>query len=155
RWRPTPPSRSWRRSGRPSGSRPVRARRACSRSPRPAAPNSTPGGPAARVSRRRPPSMPRTSIEIDTFRHANPIPAASRVGPLLVSSIIPPRDPGGEGMPDDVGAQLTNLFHHVGAMLDAAGADWRHVAKMTFYVADIAVRDAINQPWTERFPDPA
>jgi hypothetical protein len=26
---------------------------------------------------------------------------------------------------------------------------------MTFYVADIAVRDAINAPWTERFPDPA
>ena len=40
-------------------------------------------------------------------------------------------------------------------MLEAAGADWRHVAKMTFYVADIAVRDAINQPWTEHFPDPA
>ena len=99
--------------------------------------------------------MPRTSIEIDTFHHANPIPAASRVGPLLVSSIIPPRDPGSDRMPDDVGAQLTNLFHHVGAMLTAAGADWRHVAKMTFYVADIAVRDAINQPWTEHFPDPA
>jgi len=99
--------------------------------------------------------MPRTSIEIESFHHANPIPAASRVGPLLVSSIIPPRDPGGDGMPDDVGAQLSNLFHHVGAMLQAAGADWRHVAKMTFYVNDIAVRDAINAPWTERFPDPA
>ena len=99
--------------------------------------------------------MPRTSIEIDTFHHANPIPAASRIGPLLVSSIIGPRDPGGDRMPDDVDGQLSNLFHHVGAMLTAAGADWRHVAKMTFYVADIAVRDAINQPWTEHFPDPA
>ena len=99
--------------------------------------------------------MPRTSIETDSFRHANPIPAASRIGPLLVSSIIGPREPGGDRMPDDVEGQLSNLFHHVGAMLDAAGADWRHVAKMTFYVADIAVRDAINAPWTERFPDPA
>jgi enamine deaminase RidA (YjgF/YER057c/UK114 family) len=99
--------------------------------------------------------MPRTSIETESFRHANPIPAASRIGPLLVSSIIGPRDPGGDRMPDDVDGQLSNLFHHVGAMLEAAGADWRHVAKMTFYVADIAVRDAINQPWTEHFPDPA
>ena len=99
--------------------------------------------------------MPRTSIETDSFRHANPIPAASRIGPLLVSSIIGPREPGGDRMPDDVEGQLSNLFHHVGAMLEAAGADWRHVAKMTFYVADIAVRDAINAPWTERFPDPA
>ena len=80
--------------------------------------------------------MPRRSIEIASFQHANPIPAASRVGPLLASSIIGPRDP-------------------VGEMLNAAGADWRHVAKMTFYVADIAVRDAINGPWTEHFPDPA
>jgi 2-iminobutanoate/2-iminopropanoate deaminase len=99
--------------------------------------------------------MPRTSIETESFRHANPIPAASRIGPLLVSSIIGPRDPAGDRMPDDVEGQLSNLFHHVGAMLEAAGADWRHVAKMTFYVADIAVRDAINQPWTEHFPDPA
>ena len=42
--------------------------------------------------------MPRTSIETDSFRHANPIPAASRIGPLLVSSIIGPRDPGGDRM---------------------------------------------------------
>jgi 2-iminobutanoate/2-iminopropanoate deaminase len=99
--------------------------------------------------------MPRRSIEISSFKHVNPIPTASRVGPLLVSSVIGPRDPGGGDTPDDVGAQLTNLFHHVGEMLAAADADWRHVAKMNFYVADIAVRDAINGPWVEHFPDPA
>ena len=79
--------------------------------------------------------MPRRSIEIDSFQHANPIPAASRVGPLLASSIIAPRDPGRRAsVPEDVDGQLANLFHHVGEMLDAAGADWRHIAKMTFYV---------------------
>jgi enamine deaminase RidA (YjgF/YER057c/UK114 family) len=99
--------------------------------------------------------MPRRSIEISGFKHVNPIPTASRVGPLLVSSVIGPRDPGGGDTPDEVGAQLTNLFHHVGEMLAAADADWRHIAKMNFYVADIAVRDAINGPWLEHFPDPA
>lgn len=99
--------------------------------------------------------MTRRSIEIASFSHSNPIPAASRVGPLLASSIIGPRDPGGGGVPDEVGAQLANLFHHVGEMLAAAGGDWRHIAKMTFYVADIAVRDAINAPWAAHFPDPA
>ncbi len=98
--------------------------------------------------------MPRRSIEIEGFGHVNPIPAASRVGPLLVSSIIPARDPGGDRIPDDVESQLANLFHHVGAMLAAAGADWRHIAKMTFYVPDLALREAINGPWAERFPDP-
>ena len=99
--------------------------------------------------------MARRSIEISGFGHANPIPAASRVGPLLVSSIIPARDPGTDRIPDEVDAQLANLFHHVGEMLREAGADWRHVAKMTFYVPDLQLREAINRPWAEHFPDPA
>ncbi len=99
--------------------------------------------------------MSRRSIEIASFQHTNPIPAASRVGPLLASSVIAPRDPGSERVPKEVDTQLANLFHHVGEMLEAAGAEWRHVAKMTFFVADSAVREAINGPWTEHFPDPA
>ena len=99
--------------------------------------------------------MPRRSIEISSFRHANPIPTASRVGPLLVSSVIAPRDPEGGGTPDGVDAQLVNLFHHVGEMLAAANADWRHIVKMNFYVGDLSVREAINRPWLEHFPDPA
>jgi 2-iminobutanoate/2-iminopropanoate deaminase len=98
--------------------------------------------------------MARRSIEITSFSHANPIPAAARLGPLLVSSVIAPRDPGGDAIPKEVEAQLDNLFHHVGEMLEAAGADWRHVAKMTFYAADGSVREAINEPWVKHFPDP-
>src|SRR6478752_7376431 len=103
--------------------------------------------------------MPRTSIETESFRHANPIPAASRIGPLLVSSIIGPRDPGGDRMPDDVEGQLSNLFHHVGAMLEAAGADWRHVAKMTDYehasvllhaLARTPAVPIVRVPWNEQ-----
>jgi enamine deaminase RidA (YjgF/YER057c/UK114 family) len=95
----------------------------------------------------------RRSIDIQSFAHANPIPAACQIGPLLVSSIIAPRDPGGPTIPEDVGAQLANLFHHAGEILEAAGFGWDDVARMTFYVPDIAVRDAINAPWVERFPD--
>ncbi len=97
--------------------------------------------------------MARRSIEIPGFAHANPIPAASRVGPLVASSVVAPRDAGADTIPDDVEAQLANLFRHVGEMLKAAGAEWRHVAKMTFYVPDIKVRDLINAPWLERFPE--
>ena len=98
--------------------------------------------------------MTRRSIEVVSVSHVNPIPAASRVGPLLVSSVIPPRDPGLETIPKDVEGQLANLFHHMGEILAKAGGDWRHVAKVTFFVADVAVRDAINTPWVEHFPDP-
>jgi enamine deaminase RidA (YjgF/YER057c/UK114 family) len=101
------------------------------------------------------PPASRQSIEIEGFAHQNPIPAASRIGPLLVSSVVAPFDPGSRTVPDDVGAQIANLFTHVGRILDAGGATWADVAKMTFFVADIAQREAINAPWVERFPDPA
>ena len=99
--------------------------------------------------------MSRRSIDIASFSHANPIPAASRVGPLLASSIIVGREPGSSRIPDDIESQIANLFHHVAEILEAASADWRHIVKMTFYVSDIAARDAINAPWTAHFPDPS
>ena len=67
--------------------------------------------------------MGRQSIEINSFQHVNPIPAASRIGPLLVSSVIAPRDPGEQTVPEAPEAQYANLFHHIGEILEAAGAD--------------------------------
>jgi 2-iminobutanoate/2-iminopropanoate deaminase len=99
--------------------------------------------------------MPRQSIDIQGFGHVNPIPAATRIGPLVVSSIISPFNPGEREIPATVDDQIANLFHHVGAMLAAAGADWTNVAKMIFYVKDLATRDLLNAPWAARFPDPA
>jgi 2-iminobutanoate/2-iminopropanoate deaminase len=99
-------------------------------------------------------TVARQSINVASFTHANPIPAASRIGPLLVSSVIGPRDPGETTVPDTAEAQYANLFHHIGEMLAAAGGDWRHVARITFYVPDIAFRDACNPIWVEHFPDP-
>ena len=97
--------------------------------------------------------MARQSIEIPSFTHVNPIPGASRIGPLLVSSVIAGRDPGANTVPDSAEAQYTNLFHHIGECLNAAGADWRHVARITFFVPDIAFRDACNPVWVKYFPD--
>ena len=99
--------------------------------------------------------MTRRSINVGSFAHANPIPGASRVGPLVISSVIVGRDPGRETVPEAPEAQVKNLFHHVGEMLKASGAEWRHVAKMTFFVPDLAFRKVINTPWLEHFPDPA
>ncbi len=99
--------------------------------------------------------MSRKSIEIEGFKHANPIPAATRIGPLVMSSITPPTTPGSRDIPDTLEAQIDNLFTHVDQMLDGAGATWDHVAKMTFYVTDPAAsRPALNGPWLERFPNP-
>jgi 2-iminobutanoate/2-iminopropanoate deaminase len=97
--------------------------------------------------------MARQSIEITSFQHVNPIPAASRIGPLLASSVIAPRDPGESSVPDTAEAQYANLFHHIGQILDAAGAQWRHILRITFYAPDAAFRDSCNPIWVEHFPD--
>jgi len=99
--------------------------------------------------------MTRRSIDIDSFAHQNPIPAATRIGPLLVSSIIPPFDAGTRKVPESVEAQIENLFTHIGNMLTEAGGSFDDVAKITFFVTDIKVREQINDPWLKRFADPA
>jgi 2-iminobutanoate/2-iminopropanoate deaminase len=96
----------------------------------------------------------RTSIHIDSFAHKTSIPVATKIGPLLVSSIIPPFNAGTRDLPATVEAQIDNLFLHAGNMLAAAGASWEHVAKMTFFVADISARAKIDAVWTRVFPDP-
>jgi enamine deaminase RidA (YjgF/YER057c/UK114 family) len=97
--------------------------------------------------------MPRQSWESASMPHANPIPAVTRIGPLVMSSIIVGRNPGSSDVPDDIRAQLDNLFTHVGDMLASAGADWRHVAKMTFYLPSLDLRAELNDPWVAHFPD--
>ncbi|HZB43505.1 MAG TPA: RidA family protein [Ilumatobacter sp.] len=99
--------------------------------------------------------MTRRAFDVESMTHSNPIPAVSRVGPLVMSSVVVGRDPGSSNVPESMEAQLANLFHHVGEMLHAAGADWRHVVKMNFYLPSLDLRTELNGPWVERFPDPA
>lgn len=99
--------------------------------------------------------MARISIEIDSFRHENPIPAATRIGPLVESGIIPAYNDGVRTMPDTLEAMVANLFLHMGNMLIAADASWDDVIKITFFAGDPgAAKDAVNVHWVEKFPDP-
>lgn len=100
--------------------------------------------------------MARTSIEIDSFRHQNPIPAATRIGPLIESGIIPAYNDGIREMPDTLEEMVDNLFLHMGNMLTAAGATWDDMVKITFFTGEPgAAREAVNTVWVEKFPDPA
>ncbi len=98
--------------------------------------------------------MSRRSIEIDSLSHATAIPVASRIGPLLVSSVIGPFDPGSRNVPESTADQIANIFAHVGAMLDAAGGTWEQVAKMEFWTPTLEMRAEIDPVWVQYFPDP-
>lgn len=95
----------------------------------------------------------RKSIHIDGLSHLTAIPVATRIGPLLISSVIAPFNPGTRQVPGGYPAQYANIFRHVGKMLKAAGGDWRHVAKMEFWAPAPEARDACEAPWNEKFPD--
>lgn len=98
----------------------------------------------------------RRSIDVEGFSHGGqPIPAASRVGGLIVSGGIYGLDPDSGTLPDDVAEQTRLMFWQMRRLLEAAGADFDDVARMTFYVKDKAARDHINEHWIRHFPDPS
>lgn len=98
----------------------------------------------------------RVSIQIPGFKHGeNPIPAASRLGHLLVSGAIFGLDLASGKMPDGLVSQCANAFAIMGKLLAAGGADFTQVIKVTFYLRSGENRAVINTEWVKCFPDPA
>ena len=94
----------------------------------------------------------RRSISIDGLSHRTAIPVATRIGPLLVSSVIVAFNPGTREVPETLAEQYANIFRHAGLMLEAAGGNWSHVAKMEFWTPT-ADRSALDPLWVEKFPE--
>jgi enamine deaminase RidA (YjgF/YER057c/UK114 family) len=72
--------------------------------------------------------------------------AVAAVGTLVAVSGQVPLDaggalvggPGADGTPADPEAQIRQVFTNLGAALDAAGAGWGDVAKLTVFLTDLA-----------------
>ena len=96
----------------------------------------------------------RKSIEIAGFAHKNPIPAASRVGNMLMTGIITGTDPATGRLADTLEAQCANIFHHVRAIMTAADGSTDDIIKMNVWMKDRSNRDVLNAEWVKMFPDP-
>ena len=94
----------------------------------------------------------RKSIHIGGFKHANPIPNASRIGNLVMSGVILGRDAAGK-MPESLEAQCANMFVHMKATVEAAGGSTDHIIKMTGWLKDRSQRAPVNAEWLKMFPD--
>ncbi|MFK7917374.1 MAG: RidA family protein [Ilumatobacter sp.] len=97
----------------------------------------------------------RRSIEIEGLSHLAAIPVATKIGPLVVSSVIASFNPGTRDIPDSTDAQIANIYTHVGRILDEVGATWDDVAKMDFWVPSNQARSEVDAGWKIHFPDPA
>ncbi|MGW6487093.1 RidA family protein [Streptomyces sp. NPDC055056] len=97
----------------------------------------------------------RTSIDLQGFRHAHPIPAASRIGPLVATGAITGLDPVTGDMAPDADQQFAHVFTHVRTLMAQLGGTTDDILKMTFHLADPDDREALNREWLAMFPDPA
>lgn len=97
----------------------------------------------------------RQSINGKASRHENPIPNASRIGNLVMSSVIAGTNPGTRELPESFEAQVANIFTHIRHDIEAAGGSVDDLIKVTFWVRDPASqRAALNTEWLKLFPDP-
>lgn len=94
------------------------------------------------------------SIHVPGASHNAPIPSAARVGHVICSSAISGKDAATGLLPADGPTQVLNAFVNMRAVLHAAGASIADVVKLTVYLKDNALRDAINLHWQDYFPDP-
>ena len=97
----------------------------------------------------------RKSINGSRARHENPIPNASRVGNVVMSSVIVGTKPGTRELPASLEEQLANVFAHIRHDVEAAGGGVDDIIKINFWVKDpVTQRAALNTEWVKMFPDP-
>jgi 2-iminobutanoate/2-iminopropanoate deaminase len=100
--------------------------------------------------------MTRRSIVIEGFNHGpQPIPAACRVGNIVMTGGVYGMDPQSGQISAGVAEQARLMFVQLRRILAAAGASLDDVVKMTFYLKAQEARSAVNPEWLTAFPDPA
>lgn len=98
----------------------------------------------------------RRSIDVEGFNHGSlPIPAASRVGPLVEASGIHGMDPATGKLPEDIHQQTKQVFANLRRIMTAAGGNLEHVARVSFFIAVPQARETVDEEWVRAFPDPA
>lgn len=95
----------------------------------------------------------RTTIQVDGFSHANPIPAAARVGPLLMSGLINGTDPATGKLAEGLEAQCACMFQQIRNVLAAAGGTPDQLVRLTVWLKDRSQRGPLNAEWLKMFPD--
>jgi enamine deaminase RidA (YjgF/YER057c/UK114 family) len=97
----------------------------------------------------------RRSIEVAGYKHGNPIPAASRIGEIVMTGVISAKDAQTGQLPETLEAQCAAMFRNVRDIIEAAGGKPEHIIKMTVWLRNLSDRKALNEEWLKMFPDAA
>jgi 2-iminobutanoate/2-iminopropanoate deaminase len=95
----------------------------------------------------------RRSIHVHGLDHDNPIPAASRIGPLVVSGSISGKDPRTGKIPPGIEEQCGLMFANMRRIVEAAGGTPQDILKVTVWLKDKSNRPHVNKEWVAMFPD--
>ena len=97
----------------------------------------------------------RQSVNFPGFSHQNPIPNASRVGNIVMSSIIGGSNTATREPPATLEVQVANVFGYIKSAVEAPGGTTEDIVKINSFVKNPATQHAaLNAEWVKMFPDP-
>jgi enamine deaminase RidA (YjgF/YER057c/UK114 family) len=100
--------------------------------------------------------MGRHVIHVEGLSHlGQPIPLAVRRGPVLVSGSISGRDRTTGLPPESSLEEIRNAFANLAEIVRAGGLELDSVVKVEVLLADLSLRDQVNEVWLSVFPDEA
>jgi 2-iminobutanoate/2-iminopropanoate deaminase len=76
------------------------------------------------------------------------------VGPIVYSSAIPGTDPRTGDLSAATREEVAQAFRNLDEFLAAAEVENEDVVRLTVLLSDETLRDAVNEEWLARFPDP-
>lgn len=94
------------------------------------------------------------SLDVPGLAHGAPIPMGAKVGDMIFSSGIGGKDPATGKLGVDAETQARFAFQNMCSLLEQGGASLADVGRVTVYIKDNSVREAVNAQWLKHFPDP-
>ena len=95
----------------------------------------------------------RKSINLKGFGHTNPIPVACRLGNLVMSGSILPRDEKGV-IPETLEEQCALMFRYAKDVMTEAGGTTDDIIKVNVGMKNSSNREILNKHWVAMFPEP-
>ncbi len=96
--------------------------------------------------------MAREIITTESTSSSNPLSPAVRWGDLLFTSGQVGRDPGSAKLATGIADQTRQTLENLQSVLKAGGSSLENTLKVTVFIVDINLKDAMNTVYKEYFP---
>ena len=97
----------------------------------------------------------RENLEVPGIGHHDPIPLATKIGGILISSGVAGHSQDTYQLGANLEEQTRLMFHNVRTLMEVAGGTLDDIGHITILLKDYADRAVLDRHWREAFPDPA